>query len=1076
MQRTILLILTAFFFGQVYSQSILEGKRVLWIGTSIPAHCTYPKNACEALGMTCRNHAIGASFLSIRPFSPDEEIETHTGYALSMSSDEKEELYKPWLQEGRITRHRLDVWKFSSYDQRIIQYLDSTDIIVIDHGYNDAHNTLQAEYERGRDSVDWDSDDRSTFIGAFNYIFTRIREAKPDAIIAIGGYFQNTCSVMPRGRYVSEVSTWIAEHYDLPLLDVWNYTDVPDGYVPNSADYIENLNRSYGTEFKPRWTDEQGNITWYQLYCPDGTHPWSDPTGHSDHVLDSIFTTIMPVRLEPFLRHSASNLMFNELMPNNVETLLYNHHYPDSWFELYNPTSREINLRYWRISKRNDYSSAYTLDHFKYVPARGHAFICCDGRDDHWEHTDFTLDPDHGGALYLWDPDGNLVDSIHYPAALCPDVSYGRILDGTPHWQFKVSATPGSANRSGGSNFRLPAPTIRLADDSIEIAVGPFDTPAGTFIYYTLDGSTPVLSSLHVPLGTPLRLPNEVSQVIKARLMSPYALPSPTATRSFIHHPLATSLPILSLSTDFRNLYSEDNGILVGSDWGDNCFKPWGRPLYLEYFEPADSQQLTAISQKPSLSQLVQATTYGLGSLVFSQKSLRIEALGRFGSNRFETSRFWPSKPQVREVRAFVLRNGGDRALDTRFEDAFVQELFGQHLPDIEYQAYRPVIVYINGNYQGIYELRETADEAWVESNTGIPAADVTLVESFTSSDPAYQTVLDLLADETATFDDYGRVIDIPLFLDYLCAEFFATNDDYPHNNVTLWNSPTYSRQPFHALLRNLDYVSTTSSQTNWLYYLTCTGYEAGSVRRPEAHQLFIRLLSLPEFQQAFINRMMVYLGDFCRPSVTIPMVERMRDEIADEVALTFAILREQPDFERDFLSNIEKRLLPYCANRPLLLYSNLYSTFHLEDVYRLTVQGADSINGIPLTEGDFDGCCFHTRAVQLTADSLQGWELTIMRIDSTLEHYSFPSPCLSFLPSDFGEQIDSIGFVARPLDQMQGIRELHVDPFYPSASEAVRYRRMQTYDLFGRRTTSRRGIRIETRPDGTTHKLILRE
>ena len=284
MLRTILFILATFIFGQVYSQNILEGKRVLWIGTSIPAHCTYPKNACEALGMTCRNHSIGASFLSIRPFSPDEEIEDHTGYALSMSSAEKEELYQPWLQEGRIDRHRLDVWKFSSYDRRIIEYLDSTDIIVIDHGFNDAYNTLQAEYERGRDSVDWNSEDRSTFIGAFNYVYHRIKEVKPEAIVAIGGYFQNTCSVMPRGRYVSEVSTWIAEHYDLPLLDIWNYTDVPDGYMPNSADYLEKLNQTYGKEFYPRWTDDEGNITYYQMYCPDGIHPWSDPTGHSDRV------------------------------------------------------------------------------------------------------------------------------------------------------------------------------------------------------------------------------------------------------------------------------------------------------------------------------------------------------------------------------------------------------------------------------------------------------------------------------------------------------------------------------------------------------------------------------------------------------------------------------------------------------------------------------------------------------------------------------------------------------------------------------------------------------------------------
>ena len=1067
MHRTILFILTIFIFSQVYSQNILEGKRVLWVGTSIPTHCSYPKNACENLGMTCRNHSIGASFLSIRPFSPDEEIEIHTGYALSMSSAEKEELYQSWLQEGRIDRHRLDVWKFSSYDRRIIEYLDSTDIIVIDHGFNDANNTLQAEYERGKDSVDWNSEDRTTFIGAFNYIYHRIKEVKPDVIIAIGGYFQNTCSVMPRGRYVSEVSTWIAEHFDLPLLDVWNYTDVPDGYMPNSADYIENLNKTYNKDYYPRWTDDQGNITYYQMYCPDGIHPWSDPTGHSDHVLDSIFTMIMPSRLEPYLNRPASNLMFNELMANNIETLLYNHHYPDSWFELYNPTSREINLRNWRVSNRNDYSSAYTFDHFKFVPARGHAFICCDGRDDHWEHTDFTLDPDHGGALYLWDPEGNLVDSIHYPSNIGPDVSYGSILDGTPHWQFKRFATPEKTNISGGTTFVLPFPTIRKTNEGIEISVEDFETPDDTYIYYTCDGRTPTLSSPHIDLENPLLLPDEESQVVKARLMSPHAQPSLTVTRSFIHHPRPTSLPIISLSTDNYNLYSEEEGILVGSDWSDNCFKQWERPIYIEYFEPIDSTSIGSDRKEsqPTISQLVQATTYGQASLLFSQKSLRIEALKRYGHDHFDTSQFWLSKPQVQKSRAFLLRNGGDRCIDTRFEDAFVQELFGQHIEDIEYQAYRPVIVYINGQYKGIYELRETEDEAWIESNKDINKEDITLIKSLTSNDDSYKPVLELIANGEATLEDYAKLIDIPLFINYLCAETFATNDNFPHNNITLWrNKNTVTEETeggFHALLRNLDYVSTTSNRTNWLNYLTCFGDDAVSVRNREAHQLFIRLLNLPEFRDEYINRMMVYLSDFCKPSVTLPIVKRMRDEIADEVAPTFDIMTESLDYERDFLQIIDNRLIPYCQIRPLLLCGNINSTFHLNGVYLMTVQGADSINGIRLTEGDFDGCCFYSRPISLSTDTLNGWELTIMRTDSTIEHYSFTEPKLEILPSDYGSDLDSLGFIAKPLSEMAGIDEIY------------HFSTPSTYDLYGRKSRSKRGIRINVYPDGTTRKFI---
>lgn len=1068
MHRTILFFLTTFIICQVYSQNILEDKRVLWVGTSIPAHCTYPKNACENLGMTCRNYSIGASFLSIRPFNTDEEIESHTGYALSMSSEEKEELYQPWLQEGRITRHQLDVWKFSSYDKRIIEYLDSTDIIVIDHGFNDASNTLQAEFERGNEAVDWSSEDRSTFIGAFNYVYNRIREVKTDAIIVIGGYFQNTCSVMPRGRYVSEVSTWIAEHYDLPLLDVWNYTDVPDGYVPNSANYLENLNSNYETDFYPRWTDDQGNISYYQMYCPDGIHPWSDPTGHSDLVLDSIFTAIMPTRLEPYL-HPTSHLMFNELMANNIEALLYNHHYPDSWFELYNPTSREINLHNWRVSNRDDYSSAYTFDHFKYVPAEGYAFICCDGRDDHWEHTDFTLDPEQGGALFLWDPEGNLIDSVHYPPTLGPDVSYGRILDGTPHWQIKRFATPEKTNISGGSTIQLRVPTIQPTNDGIEISVEAFDAPIDTYIYYTRDGSTPNLSSPHVGLGSPIILPNENSQVVKARLMSPYVQPSATVTRSFIHHPRPSSLPIISISTDNNNLYSEEDGILIGSDWSDNCFKQWERPLYLEYFESADSLSLERdqSEKQPIISQLAQATTYGQGALVFSQKSLRIEALGRYGNDSFDTSRFWPSKPQVRQARAFLLRNGGDRAIDTRIEDAFVQELFGQHVEDIEYQAYQPVIVYINGQYKGIYELRETDDQNWVESNKGIDQDEITLIKSLTSEDERYKPVLELIANEEATFEDYAKLIDIPLFINYLCAETFATNDNYPHNNITLWrnenNLPNEETEDgYHALLRNLDYVSTTSNRTNWLNYLTCFGDDAVSVRNREAHQLFIRLLSFPEFRDSYIDRMMVYLGDFCKPSVTLPMVNRMRDEIANEVAPTFDIMTENLDYERDFLQVIDNRLIPYCQIRPLLLCGNLNSTFHLDGVYFMTVQGADSINGIRLTEGDFDGYCFYSRPVTLSTDSLNGWELTIVHTDSTRNTYRYESPSISFLPSNFGNDLESFDCSIMPLAEM-------VLEKVPVNESRVPVR----YDIFGRPTRTSNDFQIIVDPDGTTRKQI---
>ncbi len=987
-----------------------DSLRVLWIGTSIPAHCTYPRHACQALGYSVRNRSIGSSFLSIRPHT--DQVQEYTGYSLTMTMSEKEELYRPWVNDSLIDEAMLTAWKYTSYDNLILSALDSTDVIIIDHGYNDCHSTLEAEYLRGREAVDWESEDRSTFIGAFNYLYRRIRAARPSVQLVIGGYFQDQCTLVPQGRYVAEVLRWIAEHYDLPLLDTWRYTDIPDGFVPNSSDYLTRLNQTYGTSFEPLWTDSLGNISCFQQFCPDGVHPWSDPTGHSDRVLDSIFTVLLPLRLAPCV-HDA-HVMFNEVMTNNIESLLYNHRLPDSWFELYNPTDRQLDLRHWSVGTSPDRASAYTFTFNKFVPSGGHALICCDGRDDQWEHTDFVLDPTAAGTLYLWDAEGTLVDSISYPAALGPDISYGRIMDGSPHWEYKLRATPVTPNVSGGSTCILPAPVLTAGPMGITLSAPAFDAPAHTYIYYTLDGSTPTLASSRLAADSTLLIPADSTCVVRARLMSPAAHASPTVTRTVVRHPRPTSLPVLSLSADTTFLYSADEGILVGNDWQGNCFRHWQRPVYVEYFASADS--LT-----PQVSQQVNAGTHGLGELLYSQKSLQLDAVARYGCDTFSTSGFWPSKPQLRQARSFLLRNGGQRALDTRFEDAFAQELFGQHVPALQYQAYRPVIVYINGEYRGIYELRETDDRAWVESNVGITADEVTLVESLTSDDAALEPLRALLANDSATIDDYARLIDIPLLIDYLCAETFATNDDFPHNNVTLWSSASDSVPRLHALLRNLDYLSTTSSRTNWLNYLLCYGDDAGSVRNPEAHQLFIRLLALPAFRDTFIDRLTVYLGDFCKASVTLPMVDRMRDEIADEVASTFALMDEHPDYGRDFLGTIEQRLKPYCSVRPLLLCGNLNTTFRLGGVYLMTVAGADSINGIRLTEGDFAGCCFASRPVSLTTDDAHGWQLTVMRTDSTLEHYSFATPRLTFLPSDFGSDLDSLGLSIQPLAQMAG-------------------------------------------------------
>ena len=277
---------------------------VLWLGTSIPAGSGYPEYSCLHNGLSCINKSENASFLSVKPDS--EEISSTFGLSLVMTSKEKEEAYGPWVSQGIITRNQLSKWKKASLDNYVLPYLNQADVIVIDHGYND--ESMEALYQMGKDNIDWETRDRTNFIGAFNYLYDIIKKHNPSAKVVVGGYFQNKCTIghMRRGIWVCEVLTWISEHYGLPLLNVWDYVDIPDGYMPNSSHYLDSLGWIHWKSYEKFYPDEDGNITYFQKFCPDGVHPYSDPSGHSTAVLNEVFTQLLKEKVLPLIVDSTA--------------------------------------------------------------------------------------------------------------------------------------------------------------------------------------------------------------------------------------------------------------------------------------------------------------------------------------------------------------------------------------------------------------------------------------------------------------------------------------------------------------------------------------------------------------------------------------------------------------------------------------------------------------------------------------------------------------------------------------------------------------------------------------------------
>ena len=281
--------------------SLLTGGKpvVLWLGTSIPAGCSYPEYSCKQNGLACINNSENASFLSIRPDSL--EISSTTGLSLVMTSKEKDDRYGSLVSQDIISKKQLNKWKKASLDKYVLPYLDLADVIVIDHGYND--ESMEALYQLGKDNIDWETRDRTNFIGAFNYLYDIIKTHNPSAKVVVGGYFQNKCTIghMRRGVWVCSVLTWISEHYDLPLLNVWDYVDIPDGYMPNSSHYLDSIGYMYLKFYEKYYPDKDGNITYFQKFCPDGVHPYSDPLGKSNAVLNEVFTRLLKEKVLPLI-------------------------------------------------------------------------------------------------------------------------------------------------------------------------------------------------------------------------------------------------------------------------------------------------------------------------------------------------------------------------------------------------------------------------------------------------------------------------------------------------------------------------------------------------------------------------------------------------------------------------------------------------------------------------------------------------------------------------------------------------------------------------------------------------------
>ena len=526
---------------------------------------------------------------------------------------------------------------------------------------------------------------------------------------------------------------------------------------------------------------------------------------------------------------APAQVVINEIM--SLNTLTTEDEYGDSsdWVELYNAGTASVNLKDWGLSDSPSKPFKWRFPNPLTIPAKGFVRVWASGRNvvAFAPHTSWSISSG-GETIVLTDPSGQKVDE--FPATpLGRDISLGRQPDGTGPLRFFRDATPRTANVTTAYLTTLqpqPSFSVPAGFHASEVQVSISSSAAEGVVRYTIDGSDPTETSPvatgPITLGSRAGSPNVWSMiptnllpvgdpyyegwqppegevfkihVLRAALFRDGYLPSRITTASYIIDPAgAARIPfaVASIATDPGNLFDHEEGIYVKGNALNYAQEgsAWERSGHLEFFEPGG---LRAFQGEVGLR------IHGGTTVSRPRKSLRVYARSPVSSDPFQYHIF-PEKT-VDRFDTFILRNSGNDWGSSIFRDALVSALAADTA--LDRQSARPVVVFVDGEYWGLHDIRDRFDEGYYEHHYGLGETGFTQLEIqagtpvFDRGEPSllsdFQDILsDAGAGNYASPEGLAQLearIDVDNFIDMCVQEVWCGNTDWPQNNHRVWRA-----------------------------------------------------------------------------------------------------------------------------------------------------------------------------------------------------------------------------------------------------------------------------------------------
>ncbi len=567
----------------------------------------------------------------------------------------------------------------------------------------------------------------------------------------------------------------------------------------------------------------------------------SVPVGSNQAANTEMLTPGFPNTFDGYYRYQASLIAPDDLMISEVMTAndLYleqpNNKFYD-WVELYNNTSSTLDL--------SDYYLTDSLNDLYRYPLNGsinagdyYTVVLADGKLGLNAQEDW---------LYLVNSDGSIIDVLHLKN-IPYRCSFGRSLSEGGHFYFETP-TPGKPNEEGRSLISSTptadtAPGIYDNVNSLTVALSGNGT-----IYYTLDGSWPTAKD--EVYTVPFELTE--STVIRAVCMEDGYLPSDTITLGYLINEKHT-LPVVSLTCDPSDL-TGNFGIIT------NILEDWEKHANLSFYD-LDGSSFSMDCGVSLFGSLSRATNM--------KKSFKCTFRSRYGNASLDYPLY--DDRYENQFHSLVLRNSQDY-LFSFIREEVMTSLVQDCSDALQTARSRYVILYLNGEYYGIYALKEAFSTSYYAAHYQVPEDTCTCVRVINVTRDAPE-LFDLmrycnthdLSDPDA-YEYVTSMVDTDSVIDWMIFEAYCANGD---------------------ILNNVRYLhSTVDGKWRWAYYdLDWSMYTHAGFELPldpdEQFSLIPRgLLRNPEFKEQLLSR----LSELLMTTLSNENVTDRMDELASVI------------------------------------------------------------------------------------------------------------------------------------------------------------------------------------------------